>query len=179
MTSKEVVDLCNSIGIGASSPSSSMVEAQADRVRRHAEEKGLKREPAADKPKKAKKAADDTAEPKEKKAPARAKTAAVTAATSATGMTDGSLCGRRRSRGMPGRERPATGITARRVVAPRCQHHVSSADTAPDRRTTRYASAWCITKRPTRCACWRPHDSTAAWRQSRSTAACSPPRWWW
>ncbi|NCZ93305.1 MAG: hypothetical protein EBZ00_04925, partial [Actinobacteria bacterium] len=28
MTSKEVVDLCNSIGIGASSPSSSMVEAQ-------------------------------------------------------------------------------------------------------------------------------------------------------
>mgnify|MGYP003340526049 FL=1 len=68
MTSKEVVDLCNSIGIGASSPSSSMVDAQADRVRRHAEEKGLKREPAAEKPKKAKKAADDSAEPKEKKA---------------------------------------------------------------------------------------------------------------
>ncbi|MFM8993233.1 MAG: translation initiation factor IF-2 N-terminal domain-containing protein, partial [Actinomycetota bacterium] len=29
MSSKDVVDLCNSIGIGASSPSSSMVEAQA------------------------------------------------------------------------------------------------------------------------------------------------------
>ncbi|MFM7962731.1 MAG: translation initiation factor IF-2, partial [Actinomycetota bacterium] len=70
MSSKDVVDLCNSIGIGASSPSSSMVEAQADRVRRHAEEKGLKREPAAEKPKKAKKPAaeGDTEAPKEKKA---------------------------------------------------------------------------------------------------------------
>jgi translation initiation factor IF-2 len=87
MTSKEVVDLCNSIGIGASSPSSSMVEAQADRVRRHAEEKGLKREPAADKPKKAKKAADDTAEPKEKKAPARAKTARTKKAADSDGAT--------------------------------------------------------------------------------------------
>ena len=70
MSSKDVVDLCNSIGIGASSPSSSMVEAQADRVRRHAEEKGLKREPAAEKQKKAKKvAAEGEADaPKEKKA---------------------------------------------------------------------------------------------------------------
>jgi translation initiation factor IF-2 len=66
MTSKEVVDLCNSIGIGASSPSSSMVEAQADRVRRHAEEKGLKRE-VVEKPKKAaKKAAESDAGADEK-----------------------------------------------------------------------------------------------------------------
>ncbi|MFM7046791.1 MAG: GTP-binding protein, partial [Actinomycetota bacterium] len=74
MSSKEVVDLCNSIGIGASSPSSSMVEAQADRVRRHAEEKGLKREPAPDKPKKTKKAAEPAdGEAKEKKAPAKSR----------------------------------------------------------------------------------------------------------
>jgi translation initiation factor IF-2 len=74
MSSKEVVDLCNSIGIGASSPSSSMVEAQADRVRRHAEEKGLKREPAPDKPKKTKKAAaegDADGEPTPKKTPSK------------------------------------------------------------------------------------------------------------
>ncbi|MFM7898976.1 MAG: translation initiation factor IF-2 N-terminal domain-containing protein, partial [Actinomycetota bacterium] len=73
MSSKEVVDLCNSIGIGASSASSSMVDAQADRVRRHAEEKGLKREPAAEKPKKAKKPsakseAEGTEAPEAKKA---------------------------------------------------------------------------------------------------------------
>ncbi|MEY3453678.1 MAG: translation initiation factor, partial [Actinomycetota bacterium] len=46
MASKDVVDLCNRIGVGVTSASSTMVEAQADRVRRHAEEQGLKREPA-------------------------------------------------------------------------------------------------------------------------------------
>ncbi len=62
MTSKEVIELCAKIGIGASAPGSSMVDAQADRVRRHAEEKGLKREPIAEKPKRAKKAVTDTAD---------------------------------------------------------------------------------------------------------------------
>ena len=55
MASKDVVDLCNRIGVGVTSASSTMVEAQADRVRRHAEEQGLKREPAPEKPKRAKK----------------------------------------------------------------------------------------------------------------------------
>lgn len=59
MSSKEVIELCAKIGVGASSPGSSMVDAQADRVRRHAEEKGLKREPVAEKPKRAKKAVAD------------------------------------------------------------------------------------------------------------------------
>ena len=47
-----------------------MVDAQADRVRRHAEEKGLKREPAAEKPKKpaAKSEAEGTEAPEAKKA---------------------------------------------------------------------------------------------------------------
>ena len=62
MTSKEVIDLCAKIGVGADKPGSSMVDAQADRVRRHAEEKGLKREPIVDKPKRAKKVAADDAD---------------------------------------------------------------------------------------------------------------------
>ncbi len=62
MTSKEVIDLCAKIGVGADKPGSSMVDAQADRVRRHAEEKGLKRDPIVDKPKRAKKVAADTAD---------------------------------------------------------------------------------------------------------------------
>ena len=62
MTSKEIIDLCAKIGVGADKPGSSMVDAQADRVRRHAEEKGLKREPIVDKPKRAKKVAADDAD---------------------------------------------------------------------------------------------------------------------
>ena len=62
MTSKEVIDLCAKIGVGADKPGSSMVDAQADRVRRHAEEKGLKRDPIVDKPKRAKKVAADDAD---------------------------------------------------------------------------------------------------------------------
>ena len=100
MTSKEVIDLCAKIGVGADKPGSSMVDAQADRVRRHAEEKGLKREPIADKPKRTKKVAADDADgasgddasaaPKAaKKTPAsRAKKPATQSATqSATGDT--------------------------------------------------------------------------------------------
>ena len=100
MTSKEVIDLCAKIGVGADKPGSSMVDAQADRVRRHAEEKGLKREPIVDKPKRAKKVAADDADgasgddasaaPKAaKKTPAsRAKKPATQSATqSATGDT--------------------------------------------------------------------------------------------
>ena len=62
MTSKEVIDLCAKIGVGADKPGSSMVDAQADRVRRHAEEKGLKRDPIVDKPKRTKKVAADDAD---------------------------------------------------------------------------------------------------------------------
>ncbi|MGA1031199.1 MAG: translation initiation factor IF-2 N-terminal domain-containing protein, partial [Ilumatobacteraceae bacterium] len=66
MTSKQVIELCSTIGVGVVAAGSSMVEAQADRVRRHAEEKGLKGEPIVDKPKRAKKAAagDEEAKPK-------------------------------------------------------------------------------------------------------------------
>ena len=55
LTNKETLDLCDALGIGVKSHSSSVVEAQADRVRRKAEREGLIRdtqpeEPAADKP---------------------------------------------------------------------------------------------------------------------------------
>ncbi|HCV35434.1 MAG TPA: hypothetical protein DF783_00780, partial [Acidimicrobiaceae bacterium] len=60
MTNKEVLDLCNSLGVGAKSHSSGMVEAQADRVRRKAVREGLTRdeqpeEPGAKKPSRKKK----------------------------------------------------------------------------------------------------------------------------
>jgi translation initiation factor IF-2 len=61
LTNKETLDLCESLGIGVKSHSSSVVEAQADRVRRKAEREGLVRdeqpeEPAATKKAPAKKA---------------------------------------------------------------------------------------------------------------------------
>ncbi len=63
LTNKETLDLCEALGIGARSHSSSIVDAQADRVRRKAEREGLIREqqPEEEKPKKAAK----------KKAPAK------------------------------------------------------------------------------------------------------------
>ena len=48
LSNKEVIDLCNSLGVGVKSHSSSIVDAQADRVRRKAEREGLIREPVED-----------------------------------------------------------------------------------------------------------------------------------
>ena len=75
LTNKETLDLCESLGIGVKSHSSSIVDAQADRARRKAEREGLIRDeqPAEEAPKKApakKKAAA------KKKAPAKKKAAA-------------------------------------------------------------------------------------------------------
>ncbi len=47
LSNKEIIDLCNDLGIGVKSHSSSVVEAQADRVRRKAEREGLLK-PAAE-----------------------------------------------------------------------------------------------------------------------------------
>lgn len=57
MTSKEVVALCKELGVGATSASSNMVDAQADRVRRFAVDRGLKREGPPVKPQRASTAA--------------------------------------------------------------------------------------------------------------------------
>ncbi|MGH8981724.1 MAG: translation initiation factor IF-2 N-terminal domain-containing protein, partial [Acidimicrobiales bacterium] len=43
LTNKEALDLCVSLGIGVKSHSSSIEEAQADRVRRKADSQGLRR----------------------------------------------------------------------------------------------------------------------------------------
>ncbi|HUY86442.1 MAG TPA: translation initiation factor IF-2 N-terminal domain-containing protein, partial [Acidimicrobiales bacterium] len=45
ISNKDALDLCVSLGIGAKSHSSSIEEAQADRVRRKADAEGLRREP--------------------------------------------------------------------------------------------------------------------------------------
>ena len=64
LTNKEAVDLCLAMGIDVKSHSSSIIEAQADRVRRRAERDGLVRDEQPEEPKPEKKAAA-------KKAPAK------------------------------------------------------------------------------------------------------------
>ncbi len=44
MTNAEIADLCGKLGIGVKGPSSTLIEAQADRVRARAEREGLVRE---------------------------------------------------------------------------------------------------------------------------------------
>ncbi|MHB8457012.1 MAG: translation initiation factor IF-2 N-terminal domain-containing protein, partial [Acidimicrobiales bacterium] len=44
LTNKEALDLCVGLGIGVKSHSSSIEDAQADRVRRKAEREGLRRD---------------------------------------------------------------------------------------------------------------------------------------
>ena len=61
LTNKETLDLCIALGIGAKSHSSSIEDAQADRVRRKADREGLRRE----------------VQPEEEEAPAKAKKAAA------------------------------------------------------------------------------------------------------
>ncbi|MGC8509490.1 MAG: hypothetical protein ACP5PB_01295, partial [Acidimicrobiales bacterium] len=43
MTSKELLALAQKLGVGASSPSASIEDAQADRIRRRADADGLRR----------------------------------------------------------------------------------------------------------------------------------------
>ncbi len=57
LTNKECLDLCLSLGIGVKTHSSSVVEAQADRVRRRAEREGLVRDQQPEEPKPVKRAA--------------------------------------------------------------------------------------------------------------------------
>jgi translation initiation factor IF-2 len=71
LTNKETLDLCDALGVGVKSHSSSIVDAQADRIRRKADRDGLRRdvqppEPEAEaKPRKA-----PTSKPAEAPSPA-------------------------------------------------------------------------------------------------------------
>ena len=65
LSNKETLDLCSALGIGVKSHSSSIEEAQADRVRRKAEREGLKRDVQPEEPEAPKKKAAA------KKAPAK------------------------------------------------------------------------------------------------------------
>jgi translation initiation factor IF-2 len=53
LTNKELLDLCEQLGIGVKSHSSSIQEAQADRVRRKADQLGIRRDEQPEEPKKA------------------------------------------------------------------------------------------------------------------------------
>jgi len=50
LTNKETLDLCESLGIGVKSHSSSIEDAQADRVRRKADAEGLRRDAQPEEP---------------------------------------------------------------------------------------------------------------------------------
>ena len=63
LTNKEAVDLCLTLGIDVKNHSSSIIDAQADRVRRRAERDGLVRDEQPEEPKPAKKAAAKKATP--------------------------------------------------------------------------------------------------------------------
>ena len=56
LTSKELLALAQTLGIGASSPSASIEDAQADRIRRRADTDGLRREVAPEESAKSKSA---------------------------------------------------------------------------------------------------------------------------
>ena len=74
MSNTETLELAESLGIGVKSHSSSVVDAQADRVRRKAEREGLIRDEQPQEPKPAKKAPAKKAAAKKapaKKAPAK------------------------------------------------------------------------------------------------------------
>ncbi len=77
LTNKETLDLCESLGIGVKSHSSSVVDAQADRVRRKAEREGLVRDEQPPEPEK------KAAKPKPKTKAAKAAKAAATPAADA------------------------------------------------------------------------------------------------
>ncbi|MCU1455364.1 MAG: infB, partial [Acidimicrobiales bacterium] len=74
LTNKETLDLCGALGIGVKTHSSSIEDAQADRLRRKAEREGLVRDEQPEepgKPVKATKAAPaEVAEPEPQEAPA-------------------------------------------------------------------------------------------------------------
>ena len=56
LTSKELLGIAQTLGIGASSPSASIEDAQADRIRRKVDAQGLRREHAPEEPAKNKSA---------------------------------------------------------------------------------------------------------------------------
>ena len=62
LTNKEALDLCQALGIGVKSHSSSIVDPQADRVRRKAEREGLVRDQQPEEPEPKKKAGAKKAE---------------------------------------------------------------------------------------------------------------------
>src|SRR3954447_25649574 len=113
LTNKETLDLCVALGIGVKSHSSSVVEPQADRVRRKAEREGLVRdvqpeEPEKDKkPARGKKKADEA--PAEVPAPAAEAPAPAPTppAPAARGVGDPPPAPGREARGAPAAEGPA------------------------------------------------------------------------
>lgn len=79
MTNAEIMELANAMGVGAKSHSSTIIEQQADRVRRRAERDGLTREHQPEEAKPAKKTAAKKAGAKAAAAPVEAAAEAVAA----------------------------------------------------------------------------------------------------
>ena len=82
LSNEETLELTTELKIGVKSHSSSIEDPMADRVRRLADSKGIRRDPIVDEPKVEKKAPEKRGAEKkapEKRAPARAATASDTA----------------------------------------------------------------------------------------------------
>jgi translation initiation factor IF-2 len=127
LTSKELLDLAQKLGIGASSPSASIEDAQADRIRRRADADGLRREvqpDAAAKAAKATKAVKAT-----KAAPAKAAAVETPAAPTparatrvtkaATAVDETALPAAAAAPAPPVVEAPAAKVVRSSVVAPK------------------------------------------------------------
>ena len=111
LTNKEGLELALSLGIGVKSHSSSIEDAQADRVRRKADAEGLRRPVQPEEPAPAKKAAKKAA-PAAEKAPAAAKRAPVSSGTGTGPAAGGAI--RRRCRTRFRSSRPSTECRADR-----------------------------------------------------------------
>jgi translation initiation factor IF-2 len=136
LTNKEGLELALSLGIGVKSHSSSIEDAQADRVRRKADAEGLRRPVQPDEPAPAKKAAKST----KKAAPAK-KAAATAEAAPAPAAADGAAASATAEAPAPAKKAvaassagattgPAKEAPARKVAAASAEHEPAAAASA-------------------------------------------------
>ena len=127
LTNKEGLDLALSLGIGVKSHSSSIEDAQADRVRRKADAEGLRRPVQPEEPAPAKKAA-------------KATNKAVPATASAPGSRDAVEAPAPPSVGVAGEEASSPAVARRAVAASTSSAAGAPSKEAPTRAARRLAA---------------------------------------
>ncbi len=180
LTNKEGLELALSLGIGVKSHSSSIEDAQADRVRRKADAEGLRRPVQPEEPAPAKKAAKTT----KKAAPAAAKAAGTVAATSASDVAtepapvaDGAAATAGTEERAPAKKAVAASssgaVTAPAKKAP--ARKVAEAPTsAPEPAAASAGSAAEVPARPSRLVTSRPAAAPAAAASAPAAPSTAP-----